>query len=102
MLPHTSRADAEALAGAITTSISAALAPLGATASIGVSSLRERRDHDLLAEADRLLYQAKRAHPAPESIRLNPPRHEHHRHALSRTGFDGDRVSWVTRSLRRA
>jgi diguanylate cyclase (GGDEF)-like protein len=94
MLPHTSRADAEALAAAIATSISAALAPLGATASIGVSSLRERRDHDLLAEADRLLYQAKRAHPAPESIRLNPPKHEHHRHDLSAEAACEQRCQW--------
>jgi len=73
MLPHTSRAQANALAEGIATSISDALAPLGATVSIGASTLRERRDHDLLAEADRLLYQAKRAHPAPQSIRLHAP-----------------------------
>jgi diguanylate cyclase (GGDEF)-like protein len=77
MLPHTSRAQADALAQAIATSISDALAPLGATVSIGASTLRERRDHDLLAEADRLLYQAKRAHPAPQSIRLHTPPDQH-------------------------
>lgn len=73
MLPHTGRADAEALATTIATTISDALAALGTTASIGVSTLRERPDHNLLAEADRLLYQAKRAHPTPQSIRLQPP-----------------------------
>jgi diguanylate cyclase (GGDEF)-like protein len=77
MLPRTGRAAAEAVAAAVATSISDALAPLAATASIGVSTLREKRDYDLLADADRLLYQAKRAHPAPESIRLNTPTDEH-------------------------
>jgi diguanylate cyclase (GGDEF)-like protein len=80
MLPHTGRTDAQALAEAIATSISHALAPLGATASVGVSALRERRDHNLLAEADRLLYQAKRAHPTPDSIRLQAPANQPHHH----------------------
>ena len=85
MLPHTGRTDAQALAEAIATSIRDALAPLGATASIGVSTLRERRDHNLLAEADRLLYQAKRAHPTPESIRLQAPTtHDQHPHRHTR------------------
>jgi diguanylate cyclase (GGDEF)-like protein len=73
MLPHTGRAQADALAQGIASSINHGLAPLGATVSIGASTLRERRDHDLLVEADRLLYQAKRAHPAPQSIRLHAP-----------------------------
>lgn len=74
VLPRTGRADANRLAAEIGAAIGHTLALFGATASLGVSTLRERPD-DLLAEADRLLYQAKRAHPAPQSIRLQPPTH---------------------------
>jgi GGDEF domain-containing protein len=69
VLPRTNRADADRLAAEIAAAITYALAPYAASASVGVSTLREQPD-DLLAEADRLLYQAKRAHPAPHSIRL--------------------------------
>jgi len=72
VLPRTGRADADTLAAEIGAAIAHALAPFPATASVGVSTLREQPD-DLLAEADRLLYQAKRAHPTPQSIRLQPP-----------------------------
>jgi diguanylate cyclase (GGDEF)-like protein len=70
MLPRTPRHRAHAFADQVKAGIDEALAPLGVTASIGLSTLRQRDEHDLLAEADRLLYQAKRAHPAPESVRL--------------------------------
>lgn len=72
VLPRTARSQADELAAEIEAAIGHALTPFAATASVGVSTLREQPD-DLLAEADRLLYQAKRAHPAPHSIRLQPP-----------------------------
>jgi diguanylate cyclase (GGDEF)-like protein len=70
VLPRTPRWEAHERAGQIKAGIDQALAPLVVTASIGVSTLRHRDEHDLLAEADRLLYQAKRAHPAPHAVRL--------------------------------
>lgn len=75
MLPRTGRAAAEQVAAAIETAICQALASF-ASVSVGVSTLREQ--DDLLAEADRLLYQAKRAHPTPQAIRLQllPPNDE--------------------------
>jgi hypothetical protein len=38
--------------------------------STGGSTLRERRDHDLLAEVDRHVYKSNARGPTPESIRL--------------------------------
>ena len=76
MLPHTDREEALALAATLEATISRNLSPLGVTASIGASTLRDQHD-DLLADADRLLYQAKRAHPAPNAIRLQPTPSHH-------------------------
>jgi len=74
LLPQTGRQAAEALAHSLAQTIRSALTPpLATSASIGISSLQGGQPHNLLADADRFLYQAKRSHPAPRSIRLTPP-----------------------------
>jgi diguanylate cyclase (GGDEF)-like protein len=71
LLPQTGRAAAEMLARRLERAIHQALMdPLTTSASIGISTLQTEGTNDLLAEADQLLYQAKRSHPAPRSIRL--------------------------------
>ena len=73
LLPQTGREAAEALARDLEHAVRHALTPpLTTTASIGISTLQAAGANDLLAEADRFLYQAKRSHPASRSIRLTP------------------------------
>ncbi|HMJ00196.1 MAG TPA: sensor domain-containing diguanylate cyclase [Gaiellaceae bacterium] len=65
LLPQTGREAAEALASDLEHAVREALTPpLTTTASIGVSTLQAGGANDLLAEADRFLYQAKRLHSA--------------------------------------
>jgi diguanylate cyclase (GGDEF)-like protein len=74
LLPQTGREAAEALARRLEHAVRHALAaPLTTAASIGISTLQGGDASDLLVQADRFLYQAKRSHPAPRSIRLTPP-----------------------------
>ena len=77
MLPDTNRAAAHTLAHTLETGIDRALTSFAVTASIGISTLRQHDDHDLFEEADRLLYQAKRAHPSPQSVHLTDPATRH-------------------------
>ncbi len=87
LLPQASRQAAEALAHSLAETIRGALTPpLATSASIGISTLQGGQAHNLLADADRFLYQAKRAHPAPRSIRLTPPASERRAHRLQPDG----------------
>ena len=72
LLPQTEGEAAEALARDLEQAVRQALtAPLTTTASIGISTLQVGGATDLLAEADRSLYQAKRSHPASRSVGLS-------------------------------
>jgi diguanylate cyclase (GGDEF)-like protein len=69
LLPQTDREAAEAVARDLEDAVRRALTPpLATSASIGISTLQVGGAKDLLAEADRFLYEAKRAnsgiHPA--------------------------------------
>jgi diguanylate cyclase (GGDEF)-like protein len=87
LLPQTSRLAAETLAHSIAQTIRNALSPpLSTSASIGISSLRGGQTHDLLADADRFLYQAKRSHPTPRSIRLTAPANDPRPHRYQSQG----------------
>ena len=70
LLPQTGREGAEALARDLGRAVQQALAPpLSATTSIGIATLEAAGGaNDLLAEADRFLYQAKRSHPASKEL----------------------------------
>jgi diguanylate cyclase (GGDEF)-like protein len=71
LLPQIGRQAAEALAESLAEAVYEALpAPLSVTASVGVSTFRQQTMSDLLAEADRFLYEAKSSHPTPAAIRL--------------------------------
>jgi diguanylate cyclase (GGDEF)-like protein len=59
--PHTGRRDAEALARRLQRAIADLPSPIATTISTGVAALENDGQKDLIAEADRLLYQAKRA-----------------------------------------
>jgi diguanylate cyclase (GGDEF)-like protein len=72
LLPQTGREAAEALARDLEHAVRQALTPpLTTTTSIGISTLQAGGPTDLFAEADRLLYQAKRSHPASRSLGLS-------------------------------
>jgi hypothetical protein len=58
------------------------------SASIGISTLRGREAADLLEEADRFLYEAKRAHPAAASVHFNP-----HKRAKAASRRRGARIA---------
>jgi diguanylate cyclase (GGDEF)-like protein len=63
LLPQTGREAAEAVARDLEDAVRRALTPpLATTASIGISTLHVGGAKDLLAEADRFLYEAKRSH----------------------------------------
>jgi diguanylate cyclase (GGDEF)-like protein len=69
LLPQTDRKAAEALARTLELIVRQALpSPIATSASIGISTLQAEQTNDLLAEADRFLYQAKRSHPSSRSI----------------------------------
>jgi diguanylate cyclase (GGDEF)-like protein len=73
LLPQTDRVAATALARELEERIGRALAPpLRTSASTGISTLDHDQRGELLEEADRLLYWAKRAHPAADSLRAVP------------------------------
>ena len=74
LLPQTGREGAEALARCLEGAVHRALAPpLTTTASIGIATLEAAGANDLLAEADRFLYQAKRSLPPSRLIPLPLP-----------------------------
>jgi diguanylate cyclase (GGDEF)-like protein len=63
LLPQTSHEHAQTVADQLAEQIAAAAFPsLTITAAVGIASLHDDPTADLLAEADRLLYDAKRAH----------------------------------------
>jgi diguanylate cyclase (GGDEF)-like protein len=74
LLPQTGREAAEALASDLEHAVRQALTPpLTTTTSIGISTLQVGGANDLLAEADRFLYEAKRSNAASRSTGLPPP-----------------------------
>jgi diguanylate cyclase (GGDEF)-like protein len=69
LLPQTAPADADALARRLKDTVAQALpSPQHVTISIGMSTLAGGGPSDLLEEADRFLYRAKRSHPSSASI----------------------------------
>ena len=69
LLPRTTREQAEALAQRLEAAVGDALPlPQQLTVSIGMSTLTGGGPTELLKEADRFLYEAKRSHPAAASI----------------------------------
>lgn len=65
LLPQTERAAAEALAQRLNRTLGSALnSRVRTTVSIGISTFNGEESVDLLEDADRFLYEAKRAHPA--------------------------------------
>lgn len=74
LLPQTGPTEARALAQRLCQIVEAALAPpLQVSVSIGMSTHELGTDTDLLEEADRFLYEAKRSHPATTSIQFHTP-----------------------------
>jgi diguanylate cyclase (GGDEF)-like protein len=71
LLPQTDRIAAESLVERLQTTVREAVtAPLTISVSIGISTLTGGDAADLLEDADRFLYEAKRADPAPASVRF--------------------------------
>jgi diguanylate cyclase (GGDEF)-like protein len=68
LLPESSRAVAEALARRISGQVAQQQLPFPTTVSIGVSAIERGESNDLLEQADRLLYCAKRARPDPKRV----------------------------------
>jgi diguanylate cyclase (GGDEF)-like protein len=69
LLPQTGREAAEAVARDLEDAVRRALTPpLATTASIGISTLQVGGAVDLLAEADRFLYEAKRSHSGTNPV----------------------------------
>lgn len=74
LLPQTDPIEAQALAQRLRQTVEAALdPPLNISVSIGMSTHELGRDFDLLKDADRFLYEAKRSHPAATSIQFHTP-----------------------------
>jgi len=70
LLPQTGRAAAGALAARLTDGVSCLSHPCPLSVSVGLSSLKGAEATDLLEDADRLLYAAKRSKAGPAS---SPP-----------------------------
>ena len=78
LLPRTDRYSAESLARRLERAVSQAFKPpFQTTTTIGISTVNQSENADLIAEADRFLYEAKRGYAEKQSVQ--PKRWKRHR-----------------------